>query len=115
MQNQVSLYVVNGFENSAIYEQASILEEALGIQIDFSLMNEVSREEFIEIIMETEKNIQQYYEKDNAFWKNYYHGKDMGYIDRNQLAVTAIPADSLWNEIESVVDHSWVIHEIPFR
>ena len=98
--DQVPLYVVNGFESSAIYEQAGIFEEALGIQIGFSSMDEVSREEFVEVIMKAQKNIQQYYEDNNVVWKNYYHGKDMGYIDSEQLAVT-ISTPSSWEALES--------------
>ena len=70
--------------------------------MDFSSMDKVSREEFVEVIMEAQKNIQQYYENSNVFWKNYYHGKDMGYIDSEKLAVT-ISTPSSWETLESSV------------
>ena len=111
--DQVFLYVVNGFESSAMYEQAGILEEALGVQMGFGSMYKVPTEEFVEVIMEAQKNIQQYYENGNVFWKNYYQGKDMGSIDSERLEVIANSAVSLWNEAKSFGGSSWVIQEVP--
>ncbi|MDE0091892.1 MAG: hypothetical protein OXN83_01240, partial [Oligoflexia bacterium] len=119
ISEQVFLYVVNGFnfKNPAMYEQADILEKALGVQVGFGSMYEVSKEELLSAIMEGQGiDIQKYVNDNNAFANYYQEMVATGYIDSNQSAVTAIPAGSLWNETEDVVgDSSWVIQEAPFN
>ena len=92
---QISLHVINGFGSSLKIGQLAGISELPAIQIGVSSMHEFSEEELLGVIMEAQKNIQQYYEDNNVVWKNYYQGKDMGYIDSDQLEAIANSAVSL--------------------
>ncbi len=121
ISEQVFLYVVNGFnfKNPAMYEQAGILEKALGVQVGFGSMYEVSREELLSAIMEGQGiDIQKYVNDNNAFASYYQEMVAAGYIDSKQLAGATIttPVSAVWNETEDFVgDSSWVIQEVPFN
>ena len=68
IEEQISLNVVNGVKNLAMYKIADFLE-ASDTQMDFGSIYSVPKEDFVKLIMEAQKNIQEY-EHDNSFRSN---------------------------------------------